>query len=426
MSTAFGQMPAMTLRNRALTQTIVYGVLRWQRRIDATIAHFSKTKLNRIHPIVLNLLRIGIFQIFYLDRIPASAAVNTTVQLTKAHAPTWVVGFVNALLREANRSRDHISISTDSGDTVDKLAVDKSFPSWLIKRWVDRFGEKETAALCDEFNTIPDITIRVNTLKCQRQQAKDALHLEATQITATAYSPLGLSLTGLKRSLDQMVPFKSGFFQVQDEAAQLITYILDPKPQEAILDACAGLGGKTGHIAQAIENRGYVVAADNSTNKLDCLKQEMQRLGINCVKTYIIDWNLPAPKLPLPQFDRILLDAPCSGIGVIRRNPDIKWRNEKFNLQRYAQRQRIFLEHMAPLVKPGGVIVYAVCSFEPEENEFVINGFLKNHSEFAKEYIRQEDSYGITGLGCNDGFLRTLPHHHPMDGFFVARLRKNR
>ena len=419
-------LSAMTSRDRALTQTIVYGVLRWQRRLDAYITHFSKINLKRIDPIVLNLLRIGMFQILYLDRVPNFAAVNTTVQMAKAHAPTWVVKYVNGLLREAVRKHADLSLPVDSSDPIKTLCIQKSFPTWLIQRWLDRFGEKETLSLCDAINKIPEMTLRVNPLKNSRQQVLKFLQAEADSVFMTPYSPLGLQISGLHRAVDQMPSFKEGAFQVQDEAAQLVTRVLDPKPGETILDACAGLGGKTSHIAQAVENQGHIVAADRSSKKLHLLQQEMKRLDIHCVKTQTIDWNRADPKKNLPKFDRILVDAPCSGIGVMRRNPDIKWQIGKSNLDRYGQHQIAILSNTAPFVKPKGVVIYSVCSFEPEENEFVINGFLKNHSEFAKEDIGPYDPDEIVNLGCENGFVRTFPHHHAMDGFFIARLKKIR
>ncbi len=426
MVTVFNQLPTMTARDRALTQTIVYGVLRWQHRLDAYIAHFSKTPLKRIDPIVRNLLRMGMYLLLYLDRIPASAVVHTTVELTKPHAPPWVVRFVNGLLRETTRHQGQLPSLIPQKNTIDNLAIDKSMPVWLLKRWMKRFGKKDTAALCDAINLIPDITLRINSLKTQRGQAAEALLTEAGKVTPTRYSPVGIMLSGIKRTIAQMAPFESGLFQVQDEAAQLVSMILNPQPGDTILDACAGLGGKTCHIAQLMQNTGIVTALDKSAAKLNLLKQELKRLGITCVTTTQADWYQDTLPPTLPQFDRILLDAPCSGIGVIRRNPDIKWRAEKSNLGRYSRQQRLFLERLAPLVRSGGILVYAVCSFEPEENESVVNGFLKNHSEFAKEDIGQIDSNGVAALGCRDGFLRTFPHRHNMDGFFAARLKKMR
>jgi 16S rRNA (cytosine967-C5)-methyltransferase len=424
MAAIDGKLHAMPSRDRALTQTIVYGVLRWQRRLDAYIAHFSETKKRRIDPIVLNLLRIGIFQILYLDRVPVSAAVNTTVQLTKTHAPYWVVGYVNGLLRQVARKHADLTLPIDQRDPIETLGIQKSFPTWMIQRWVNRFGAKETVALCDAMNQIPAITVRVNTLKNSRREVMKFLESYVESVQVTPYSPLGLKLDGLRQAVDHIPAFKRGAFQVQDEAAQLATLIMDPKPGESILDACAGLGGKTSHIAQAIQNQGLVIAADRLAGKLRLLQKEMQRLGITCVRPMTIDWSRSDTELNLPRFDRILLDAPCTGMGVIRRNPDAKWRAEKSNFRRYQQRQLDILNRMAPLLKPKGIVIYTVCSFEPEENEFVINGFLKNHSEFVKEDIGPCDPDEIVKLGSQKGLLRTFPHRHAMDGFFFARLRK--
>ena len=426
MASVDRKIHAMPSRDRALAQTIVYGVLRWQRRLDAYISHFSDTKKAHIDPIVLNLLRIGLFQILYLDRVPVSAAVNTTVQIAKSHAPHWVVSYVNGLLRKIAREHADLSLPIDQRDPIKTLAIQKSFPTWMIQRWVSRFGKKQAAALCDAMNQIPAITVRVNSLKNNRWQVMKLLESEAESVQMTPYSPLGLKLGGLHQAVDQIAAFKRGAFQVQDEAAQLTTLIMDPKPGETILDACAGLGGKTSHIAQAIQNQGVVIAADRSAGKLRLLQKEMQRLGIACVQPLTIDWNESDTKLNLPGFDRILVDAPCSGMGVIRRNPDAKWRAEKSNFRRYQHRQLDILNRTAPLLKPKGIVIYTVCSFEPEENEFVINGFLKNHSEFVKEDIGPSDPDEIAKLGSEKGLLRTFPHRHAMDGFFFARLRKIR
>ena len=426
MATIDRKLHGMSSRDRALAQTIVYGVLRWQRQLDAYIAHFSETKKARIDPIVLNLLRIGIFQILYLDRVPVSAAVNTTVQLTKSHAPHWVVRYVNGLLRQVARKHAILTLPVDQRDPVKTLGIQKSFPTWMIQRWVNRFGKKQTAALCDAMNQIPAITVRVNTLKNSRREVMQFLRPEAESVQMTSYSPLGLKLGGLHQAVDHMFAFKNGAFQVQDEAAQLATLIMDPKPGETILDACAGLGGKTSHIAQAIQNQGLVIAADRLAGKLSLLQQEMQRLGISCVRPMTVDWSRSDTKLNLPKFDRILVDAPCTGIGVIRRNPDTKWRTEKSNFKRYQQHQLVILNRIAPLLKPKGIVIYTVCSFEPEENEFVINGFLKNHPEFVKEDIGSCNPDEIVKLGSQKGLLRTFPHRHAMDGFFFARLRKIR
>ena len=249
----FREKTLFSKKDRALLQALVYGVLRWRGRLDRIIDYFSKTRLNKINSKVLNILRLGLFQIIYLDRIPVSAAVNTSVEMTKAVAAPWIVGYVNGLMRNASRKYGDVVFPDVGKDPVKALAIKKSFPEWLIKRWLDRLGLKETGRLCDAINTIPPISVRCNTLKANREKLVKALEESAEKIGITNYAPDGVFFFNPKRSIPNIKAFKSGLFQVQDEAAQLVSLLLNPQPGETILDACAGLGGKTGHIAQLIK-----------------------------------------------------------------------------------------------------------------------------------------------------------------------------
>jgi 16S rRNA (cytosine967-C5)-methyltransferase len=274
-------------------------------------------------------------------------------------------------------------------------------------------------------NTIPPITLRTNTLKASRGQLTEALAGEADQIKATVYAPDGISFINPATSIPELSGFKAGWFQVQDEAAQLVSLLLDPQPGDTVLDACAGLGGKTGHIAQLMKNEGVLVALDVSESKLSRLKADMQRLGISILSTLSHNLERELPRDQLPGFDRILLDAPCSGIGVMRRNPDIKWRSSKRNLTKYKTRQLRLLENLYRLVKPSGILVYAVCSPEPEENEEVVNEFLNNHDEFAisKQFGQLPDT--VCSMADVPGVFKTFPHLKQMDGFYAVRLQRN-
>jgi 16S rRNA (cytosine967-C5)-methyltransferase len=411
-------------RERALLQALVYGVLRWRGRLDFLISHFSSTRFDKINPKVLNILRLALFQIVYLDRIPDSAAVNTAVELAKASGAPWVVRYVNALLRSAVREYQNVSFPQVGKNAMSALAGEKSFPEWIVSRWLDRYGPQDTAALCDSINAIPPITVRTNTLKISRRQLMEALANEAEQIKPTAYSPDGITLINPIAAIPELSAFKAGWFQVQDEAAQLVSMLLNPQPGESVLDACAGLGGKTGHIAQMMKNEGTVAALDVSAGKLLRLQAEVQRLGITIVSTFCHDLEREIPQDRLPGFDRILLDAPCSGLGVIRRNPDIKWRTSKKNLLAFKARQIRLLTNLARLVKPSGILVYAVCSPEPEENEEVINEFLKNHSGFVinKEFGQLPEK--LCAMAESRGIFKTFPHSGQMDGFFSIRLQR--
>ena len=422
----FREKTLFSKKDRALLQALVYGVLRWRGRLDYIIDYFSKTRLNKINPNVLNILRLGLFQIIYLDRIPVSAAVNTSVEMTKAAAAPWVVGYVNGLLRNAVREYGHVTFPDVDKDPVKALATKKSFPEWLVKRWLDRFGLKETGLLCDAINIIPPITVRCNTLKTNRKKLVKALERYAEKIKITNYAPDGGFFFNPKRSIPNMEAFQNGLFQVQDEAAQLVTLHLNPQSGETILDACAGLGGKTGHIAQMMKNSGKLVAMDKDENKLMRLESEMHRLGVSIVTTCIHDLSSPLNREHFGKFDRILLDAPCSGLGVLRRNPDIKWRASQQNLAYCQKRQALFLNNLAHFVKPSGVLVYAVCSMEPEENESVIKGFLNKHGKFAIEKKSTGLSFDACSLITRDGYLKTFPHLNNMDGFFSICMKRKK
>lgn len=400
----------LSKRDRALVHALVYGVLRRRGHLNWLIGGFSKIPVNKIEARILNILRIGLFQIVYLDKIPVSAAVNTSVEMAKAFAAPWTVRFVNALLRKAVGEYKTVSFPDPDKDPIYALSVEKSFPKWLIERWAERFGIEETGKLCDAVNAIPPITVRTNTLKISRDDLLKALEEEAEQIRCTS-APEGISFFNPKTAIPDMKAFKEGWFQVQDEAAQRVTLLLDPHPGETVLDACAGLGGKTGHIARQMNNQGYIAALDHDERKLSRLKADMERLGISIVTTYVQDLNNSHFSLftsHLNGFDRILLDAPCSGLGVLRRNPDAKWSVSQKDLTRCKNRQIRFMNHIAPLLKPSGILVYSVCSTEPEENEEVIKAFLEQHPEFETESQP----------------LKTFPHIDNMDGFFALRMRK--
>jgi 16S rRNA (cytosine967-C5)-methyltransferase len=420
----FREKTLFSKKDRALLQALVFGVLRWRGRLDWIIDYFSKTRLNKIDPKVLNILRLGLFQIIYLDRIPVSAAVNTSVEMTKTAAAPWVVRYVNGLLRNTVREYRHVAFPEVDKDPAKALATKKSFPKWLIKRWLDRFGLKETGLLCDAINTIPPITVRCNTLKTSREKLLEAFEGYAEKIEITNYAPDGVFFFNPKISIPKIEAFEKGLFQVQDEAAQLVTLFLNPQPGEIILDACAGLGGKTGHIAQRMKNSGRLVAMDKDENKLLRLESEMHRLGVSIVRTCIHDLSTPLNREHFEKFDRILLDAPCSGLGVLRRNPDTKWRVSQQTPAYCQKRQSLFLDNLAHLVKPSGVLVYVVCSMEPEENESVIKGFLDKHAQFAIEKRPAELPFEARSLVTGNGYLKTFPHLHNMDGFFSVRMKR--
>lgn len=411
-------------RDLSLVQALVYGVIRWRLHIDHIIGHFSKTPLEKISPEILNILRLGIYQLKFMTKIPESAAVNTSVELAKKNGPVWVVKFVNGVLRNAARQMDSVPFPDKDSNKTLSIALQHSFPTWLVQRWLNRFGDQQTICLCERLNSIPEISIRTNALKTDRDSLSSALKPLVMDINTTPYATDGLSFTKPSMAINHLEPFKQGWFQVQDEGAQLVSEILAPLPGERILDACAGLGGKTAHIAQLMKNQGEILSIDHDDRKLKSLINEMKRLGVDIVKTMPINLDEPFDHTSLGLFDRILVDAPCSGMGVIRRNPDSKWNLTKKNLNRFNKRQVRFLSAVSQLLKSGGVLVYAVCSTEPEENEGVIESFLHKHPDFMVADNTKIANEKIEPLNTSKGFYTSLPHFHGMDGFFIACLKR--
>ena len=411
-------------RDRALFTAMVYGVLRWRGRLDHIIDFFSNTPIHKIDPAVLNILRLGLFQIMYLDRIPDSAAVNTAVELAKQSANKRAAGFVNALLRKAARHYRKVPFSTFANNPLIYLTHNRSLPDWIAQRWLKRFNPEMITDLCDTINSIPPITIRTNTLKTTREALILSLKDDVECVDKTPFAPEGLNLIRPQQSIPELAGFKKGWFQVQDEAAQLVSLLLNPKPGETVLDACAGLGGKTAHIAQLMQNNGKVAALDKDEQKLQQLGFEMQRLNISIVHARCYDLNSSLDHKQVGLFDRVLLDAPCSGLGVMRRNPDIKWNSVEADLKRHAKTQKRLLASLSKICKPNGILVYSVCSIEPEENEAVIDAFLKNHPEFVIDKSLGSLPESLhSQIEPKTGF-KTLPMLDNMDGFFLVRLRK--
>lgn len=418
-------MNRMARRDRALAHALIYGVLRWRLRLDAIIAACLTAPGRRMPPDIHNILRLGVYQLCAMDRIPASAAVHTAVELARTSGKPKLSGFINAVLRQAQRSGLNALADDRPGGPADRLSMDHAMPLWMAERWIARYGTEESVALCQAMNTEAPLVGRANTLRTSRQDLLNALQAEGIDARPTERAPEGIRLCGLDGPVGGLAAVAGGDMRIQDEGAQLISYMLSPSPGEIVLDACAGRGGKTAHMAQLMADRGRILALDAAVDRLAVLQRDMADQGITCVAARQVDLDEGVPALPPGTFDRVMLDAPCSGMGVIRRNPDTKWARRPDDLARYAARQRRFLSHLAPLVKPSGVLVYAVCSLEPEENDEVVTDFLNRHPAFSLH--RPPDATGTPLAGMLDasGFFRSTPHRHGMDGFFAATLVRN-
>lgn len=407
--------------DRGLLTELVYGVLRRQATLDHIIRCFSSQKVERLERVVLVLLRLGLYQMFYLDRVPVSAAVNETVKLAKVLVPR-ASGFINAVLRSADRQRDHISYPERESDPAGYLATVYSHPVWLAAEWIRQLGLAEAELLAKAMAEPPPITIRTNTLKITRELLMERLTAEGVQCQPGAFSPTAIRI-GLSGSVTRLQSFRDGLFMVQDESSQLAALFLAPQPGERILDACAAPGGKATQLAQLMENHGEIIACDVIGRKLRLIDENAARLAVSCIKTVPLDAARPLNSLQGGDFARILLDAPCSGLGVIRRNPEGKWWKSVTDLADLARAQKSMLENVCQYLQPGGSLLYATCSTSTEENEAVIENFLQRHDEFAVVDLRQHFP-DWPELFTAQGYFRAWPHRHGMDGFFAARLQK--
>ena len=412
----------LSSKDKKLCNALIFGVIRKREFIDWIICSFSNTSLEKMNIVSLYLLRIALFQIMHMDRIPVFAAINTSVDIAKKRLGKKTAGFINAVLRKAADNFLKVPLPEAKSNGAKFISIKFSMPLWLSKKWITAFGFKKTSLLCQQINTIPHITLRTNTLKIDRQSLARNLSFVAKNIQLTEYAKEGISFTNPSIPIREFEAFQLGWFQIQDEAAQIVTLLLAPQPGEKILDACAGLGGKTGHIAQLMENKGTIIAADIGGKKLESLQSESKRLGFDIIRTKHLNLLNTSIKDFDFYFDRVLIDAPCTGLGVMRRNPDTKWKRSKNDITRLAAKQKKMLNAAANLVKPGGILVYAVCSCEKEENEAVIHNFLEKRKDFSID--KDFDSGNYDRLMTPEGFLKTYPGATHMDGFFAARLKR--
>ncbi|MBI5639228.1 MAG: 16S rRNA (cytosine(967)-C(5))-methyltransferase RsmB [Nitrospirae bacterium] len=412
------QAESFDRRDRAFLMEIVYGVVRYRDALDWILAHFLKNPA-RLGSFTLNNLRIAAYQIYFM-RVPDWAVVNESVELEKLVSSPVAPpknSLVNAVLRNILRQKEKFVLPAKFDDPVSAVSVNTSHPKWMVKRWIKRFGEQEASLLAEANNRIAAMTIRTNTLRTTREELLGILSERGADAEPTRFSPDGIILRDI--STYEELTFIRGLFVVQDEASQLISYLLDPQPGQRILDACAAPGGKTTHIAQIMKDRGEIVAVEKDSSRVMRIRENIETLGLKSVT--IIDSDI-AKLDDADAFDRILVDAPCSATGVIRRNPDVKYRYQAKDLLAFKNRQVSILRAASRFLKEDGLLVYSVCSIEPEEGEDVAREFLKTEAKFR---IIDKGPLFLKDFVSN-GFFRTYPHRHTMDGFFGVSLCKKR
>ena len=405
--------------DRGLLTELVYGVLRRTATLDYLVDLFCATRAAKLERAVLILLRLGLYQIFFLDRIPVSAAVNETVTLAREKAPR-ASGLVNAVLRRSDRERSLVSWPDRELDPAGYLSLRHSHPRWIVEGWIAQLGFEDAEALAAVMATPPPLTVRVNTLRTSREAYLDLLKEAGTEAEPTRHSPHGIRI--LSRTAVAALPgFGEGLAIVQDESSQLASLLLEPRPGERVLDACASPGGKETHLAQIMSDRGEVIAWDVAEKKLVPITDNARRLGIGIIRPAVADAR--NPEQTVAPFDRILVDAPCSALGVLRRTPEGKWWKTPDDVARLAQSQRRILAGAASLLKPGGTLLYSTCSTTTDENESIIEDFLSHHADFMLEDLNYHFPC-LSELITGRGMFRSWPHCHGMDGFFAARLRR--
>ncbi|MCK4546508.1 MAG: 16S rRNA (cytosine(967)-C(5))-methyltransferase RsmB [Candidatus Eisenbacteria sp.] len=403
-------------RDRALLTHLVQGSIRLRRYLDWVIGHYTSRPVEDLPSPIRNTLRLAVYQLLYLDRIPDRAVVNDHVSLAFIHGHRGTAGLVNAVLRSFLRAGKRIPV-VPRDDPVTAIGVETSHPDWLIRRWIRRFGENEARVLASAGNQIPEIVIRVNRLRASPEELRERLLRGGVETRQGEANPGVLYLSGAPSCVQDLPGFDDGWFQVQDESSSLVGLLAGPSPGNRVVDLCSGVGGKTSHLVEQMRDDGLVVAVDRAMWRLRRLRDNCRRLGVESVFALRADVTVVC----VQPSDVVLLDAPCSGTGVLARRSDARWRREEADIPRLARLQSRMLAAASSLVKEGGWLVYSVCSLEPEEGEDVVHRFMSEHAGF-----RLENAGGwLPGTVVDGGgFLQTFPHHHGMDGIFAARLRK--
>ncbi|MHB9025758.1 MAG: 16S rRNA (cytosine(967)-C(5))-methyltransferase RsmB [Armatimonadota bacterium] len=412
---------ALDARDRGLVTALVDGTLRWQGRLDYQLQQVLDRPLDSLETPILLILRLGAYQMTLLERIPPHAAVNESVELARRYGHEGTAKLVNAVLRRLAKPEEAPAFPDPQADPVGFLATAYSHPAWLVTRWLPRFGFTETEALLKVNNSPPPVTLRVNRRWITREGLQSFLQMHDVTTDPTPISPWGLFVLsgGDPRQAEE---YREGLFSVQGEGSMIMVELLKPGRNRDGWDLAAGVGGKTTHIAEWVDDSGTLLATDTSGERLEVLKREIARLELHSIDVRQGDARTLA--VTPESKDYALLDAPCSGTGSLRRQADARWKKTPEQLPELAQLQRELLEAAARAIKPGGILLYCTCSLEPEENEEVVAAFLADHPEWTLEPAGTKMRTLPDDARDPAGYVRLLPHRHGTDGFFAARLVK--
>lgn len=407
----------LSLPDKALAHELTAGVLRHRMWLDWVLDQSLKSGMKSLTPWEQNILRLGIYQIAKLDRIPPFAAVNESVNLAKRYGRKSIIGLTNAVLRDIIRHRRHLN-PISSGDKARDLSIEHSHPLWLVKRWLKELGEEGAKGLLQANNQHAQVIIRPNTLKTGVLELQENLNLSGIKTSANRYIPTALEVENPVALADDPL-FSRGYFYFQDTSSQAVSQLAKAKPGDDVLDLCAAPGGKASAVLEQMTDSGKLLALDLSEKKLSLIRENFNRLGLTSYSLVCAD---AASFAGNTKFDMVLIDAPCSGLGALRRRLDIRWRIKEADIIRLAQLQMRIINNAASLVKPGGALIYSTCTLTPEENQGTVKRFLVQNPEFTLE----DAGRSVPRELVRDGFFSSWPHLHGMDGAFAARLIRNK
>jgi 16S rRNA (cytosine967-C5)-methyltransferase len=410
----------LSAQDAALVTELVYGTVRQQRTLDGLISQLGTRPAEKQPPVLRLVLQLGLYQLRYLKAIPASAAVNTSVDLAKANGLGQLSKVVNGLLRQYER---RVAKGTDPlvlpADPTAALGLRHSYPDWIVDLWRQQLGDPETDQLCQWFNQVPSLDLRVNRLQTTVEAVEQSLSTAGVATERLPGLPWALRLSQHSGAITDLPGYGEGWWAVQDASAQLVSQLLNPQPGETVIDLCAAPGGKATHLAEMMGDQGTVWACDRTASRLKKITLNATRLQLHSLRTHLGDSTELAHLHG--QGDRVLVDAPCSGLGTLHRHADARWRQTPDSIQTLVPQQQALLAEAARCTKPGGTLVYATCTLHPAENEGVIQAFLRDHPHW---HIQPPSTHLIPGIApAPEGWLKLWPHRHAMDGFFMACLR---
>jgi 16S rRNA (cytosine967-C5)-methyltransferase len=410
-------------RNEAgLVTELVYGTIQRLNTIDYWLNRFVSKGVNKLEPWVRSLLRLSLYQIQYLDRIPPHAAVNEAVTIAGRKGHKGISGMVNAVLRNMLRQPEKLQMPTNVAAVV-RISLTYSHPQWMVQRWIHQYGEEETIRMCESNNRPPHTSIRVNRRETSPEQLIDQLAEQGIEAAPSSIAPDGIVIQG-GGNMALTAWYQDGVISVQDESSMLVARMVDPQPGMIVLDCCAAPGGKTTHMAELMNDQGTIIAYDIHEHKKQLIDAQAMRLHLKCVEARVGDARELSHEHAKHSFDRILLDAPCSGLGVIRRKPDLKWAKQESDINAIRTIQSTILDQIHHLLKPGGSLIYSTCTTEYEENQAVIRHFLDEHPDFSLDKTVSQQFPELASRLVGEGMVQILPQHYESDGFFITRLCK--